>query len=109
MKKALRDDPTVYQYDELYDEMEEKREDSKAKQKGEKKPKYIENLIKTAERRKREFEERTEREVQKEREAEGDEFKDKEAFVTGAYRQKMEELEKAKDAERHQDEIDGNS
>jgi len=109
MKKALKDDPTVYQYDELYDDMEKKREDTKEKQKGEKKPKYIGTLLKTAERRQREFEERQERDVQKEREAEGDMFKDKEAFVTGAYRKKMEELEKAKEDERRKDEIDGNN
>ena len=108
MKKALKDDATVYQYDEVYDERDKKREDTKEQQKGERKRKYIGTLLKTAERRQREFDERQEREVQKEREAEGDMFKDKEAFVTGAYRKKMEELEKAKEDERRKDAIDGN-
>merc|ERR1712241_468911 len=41
-----------------------------------------------------EEERRKERKVQKEREAEGDEFADKEKFVTSAYRKKMEEMQK---------------
>ncbi len=40
--------------------------------------------------------------VQKEREAEGDEFADKESFVTAAYRKKMEELQKLEEEERKQ-------
>ena len=48
-------------------------------------PKYINNLLKFAEARKKEDERRIERQVQKEREAEGDEFADKDAFVTSAY------------------------
>lgn len=49
------------------------------------KPKYISNLLKFAEVRKKEEERRIERQVQKEREAEGNEFADKDAFVTSAY------------------------
>ena len=48
-------------------------------------PKYIGNLLKHAEVRKKEEERRVERQVQKERESEGKEFADKEAFVTSAY------------------------
>ena len=38
--------------------------------------------------------------IQREREAEGDEFKDKEAFVTQAYKEQMEELRRAEEEER---------
>lgn len=87
MKKALEENPTIYQYDEVYEEMERvKEEEKKLTKKVDKKPKYINNLLKAAERRKREHEHRMERMIQKEREAEGEEFKDKESFITSAYR-----------------------
>ncbi|XP_065363381.1 nuclear speckle splicing regulatory protein 1 [Calliphora vicina] len=92
-EKALAEDPTIFQYDELYDEMENKREEEKqVKSKEPKKARYITKLMETAERRKLENELRVERQVQKEREAEGEEFKDKEQFVTSAYRKKLEEM-----------------
>uniref|UniRef100_T1INQ1 Nuclear speckle splicing regulatory protein 1 N-terminal domain-containing protein n=1 Tax=Strigamia maritima TaxID=126957 RepID=T1INQ1_STRMM len=93
--KVLADDPTAYEYDEVYDEMEKKKIADKTIQKPkDKKPKYIHSLMETANARQKEFENRIERKVQQEREAEGDEFADKEAFVTTAYRQKMEERAK---------------
>lgn len=67
------------------------------------KPKYIQELLRTAEVRKIETERRQERKVQKEREAEGDMFQDKEAFVTPAYRAKLEELKKLEEEERLRD------
>ena len=38
--------------------------------------------------------------MQKEREAEGDEFADKESFVTSSYRKKMEEMQKQEEEEK---------
>lgn len=70
------------------------------------KPKYIENLLKQAEIRTKENERRIERQVQKEREAEGDEFADKEKFVTSAYRKKMEEMQKLDAEDKRQDAIE---
>lgn len=57
-------------------------------------PRYIQNLLVQAEKRKVEYERRNERLIQKEREAEGDQFKGKEAFVTASYKAKLEELRK---------------
>lgn len=57
-------------------------------------PRYIEKLLVQAEKRKIEYERRNERLIQKEREAEGNEFQDKEAFVTSSYKKKLEELKK---------------
>lgn len=57
-------------------------------------PRYIQNLLVQAEKRKIEYERRNERLIQKEREAEGDEFRDKEAFVTSSYKKKLEEMKK---------------
>lgn len=56
--------------------------------------------MRAVEDRKKEQERRDERKIQKEREAEGEEFADKDAYVTSAYKQKLleqkEELEKEK-------------
>lgn len=62
-EKAIEEDPTVYQYDEIYDSMASKKEEEKSKNKEEKKPRYIENLLKTASKRKVENERRIERQV----------------------------------------------
>jgi len=45
--------------------------------------------------------------VQKEREAEKGLFDDKEAFVTDAYRRKMEEIRQEEERERRQEELEG--
>lgn len=62
-EKAIEEDPTVYQYDEIYDSMASKKEEEKSKGKEEKKPRYIENLLKAASKRKVENERRIERQV----------------------------------------------
>ncbi|KAK0179796.1 hypothetical protein PV327_005514 [Microctonus hyperodae] len=107
MQRALDEDPTIYQYDEIYDEMEKKEEQSKVEKKKEmKKPKYIHHLLKAADRRKREQEHRIERMVQKEREAEGEMFADKESFVTSAYKAKLEEFKKMEEEEERMDRLE---
>lgn len=103
-EKALAEDPTIFQYDELFDEMETKREEEKQiRSKEPKKARYITKLMEAADRRKLENELRVERQVQKEREAEGEEFKDKEAFVTSAYRKKLEEMRKLEEQNKRDD------
>lgn len=99
IQKALNEDPTIYQYDEVYDDMERTKSQSEVTTQKEKKPKYIQNLLKTAERRKKEQEHRIGRMLQKEREAEGDMYADKESFVTSAYRAKIEEFKKMEEEE----------
>merc|ERR1711990_1208655 len=80
----------------------EKQEKIEEKQK-DRKPKYMMQLLKTAEKRQQLHERRIERKVQKERDAEGDEFADKEKFVTAAYKQKMIEIEEQEKEEKLQD------
>ncbi|XP_073829489.1 uncharacterized protein [Musca autumnalis] len=102
--QALAEDPTIFQYDELYEDMESKREEEKKVKSNEpKKARYITKLLETAERRKLENELRVERQVQKEREAEGEQFKDKEAFVTSSYRKKLEEMRKLEEQNKRDD------
>lgn len=103
-QKAIQEDPTVYQYDEIYDKIETKKQESKLARKDvDKKPKYISKLLQSANRRKRENELRIERQVQKDRVAEGDEFKDKEEFVTSAYKKKLEELRELEEQEKREE------
>ena len=107
MQRAMEEDPTVFQYDEVYDKMEADKVEQMSKKKDkDRKPRYIANLLKQAEVRTKENERRIERQVQKEREAEGDEFADKEKFVTSAYRKKMEEMEQLEEEERKKDAIE---
>lgn len=100
--KALEEDPTIFQYDELYDDIErKKKEEQTASRKVQSQgPKYIKKLLETAEKRKREYERRIERQVQKERDEEGEQFKDKEAFVTSSYKKKLEEIRLAEEEEK---------
>lgn len=99
MQKALNEDPTIYQYDEVYDTMEQAKSKVEISKHKDKKPKYIENLLKTTERRKKEQEYRIGRMIQKEREAEGDMYADKESFVTSTYKAKLEEFKKMEEEE----------
>nr|XP_003703396.1 PREDICTED: nuclear speckle splicing regulatory protein 1 [Megachile rotundata] len=106
IQKALKEDPTIFQYDEVYEDMERGKDQSKAVKEEKKKPRYIQNLLKAAERRKKEQEYRIERMVQKEREAEGAMFADKESFVTSAYRAKLEEFKKMEEEENKMDRLE---
>ncbi|XP_066603580.1 nuclear speckle splicing regulatory protein 1 isoform X2 [Prorops nasuta] len=99
MQKALNEDPTIYQYDEVYDDMERTKAQAKVNKVEVKKPNYIQHLLKAAKRRKKEQEHRIERMVQKEREAEGNMYADKESFVTSAYKAKLEEFKKMEEEE----------
>lgn len=104
-KKALEEDPTIFQYDEIHSQIHvdtEKKKEEKKKQE----PKYIKKLLQNAEKRKRENELRIERMVQKEREAEGDMFKDKEKFVTASYRKKLEENKKLEEEEKESERLE---
>ncbi|XP_028839917.1 nuclear speckle splicing regulatory protein 1 [Denticeps clupeoides] len=108
MQKALDQDSSVYEYDAVYDDIQKQRlESSKKALTGiDKKPKYINQLLKAVEERKKEQERRDERKIQKEREAEGDQFADKEAYVTSAYRQKLKEREEELEREKRQAQIE---
>lgn len=70
-------------------------------------PKYIHQLMKAVEDRKKEQERREERKIQKEREAEGEQFADKEAYVTSAYRQKLKEQEEEREREKREAQMEG--
>lgn len=108
IEKALMEDPSVFEYDNVYDEMEKERVkiDPSLKKNESKEPKYIAGIMKAAAKRQMEFEKLQERKIHKERQEEGDLWKDKEVFVTSAYRKKMEERAKIEEEEKNQDKIE---
>ncbi|XP_029417289.1 nuclear speckle splicing regulatory protein 1 isoform X2 [Nannospalax galili] len=103
IQKALAEDSTVYEYDSIYDEMQKKKEESNPTLllgTKDRKPKYIHNLLKAVEIRKKEQEKRMEKKIQREREMEKGEFDDKEAFVTSAYKKKLQERAEEEEREK---------
>ncbi|ESO00557.1 hypothetical protein HELRODRAFT_175519 [Helobdella robusta] len=102
IEKALHEDPNCFEYDKIYDEECTKKTQQKEEVKKDVKPKYIGQLMKAAEQRKREYERRVERTVQKEREAEQGMYQDKEAFVTTAYKEKMQRIKEEEEMEKKQ-------
>lgn len=70
-------------------------------------PRYIHQLMKAMEDRKKEQERREERKIQKEREAEGEQFADKEAYVTSAYKKKLQEQKEEEEREKRQAALEG--
>ncbi|XP_035480729.1 nuclear speckle splicing regulatory protein 1 isoform X1 [Scophthalmus maximus] len=108
MQKALEEDSTVYDYDGVYDDIQKQRIESNKKILGgaDKKPKYIQHLMKAVEDRKKEQERREERKIQKEREAEGEKFSDKDAYVTSAYKLKLQEQKEELEREKREAQIE---
>lgn len=98
-KTAQDIDPSIYDYDAIYDSLHAKPASSTAKADTEKKPKYMGDLLAAAEVRKRDQLRAKEKMLAKERELEGDEFADKEKFVTGAYKRQQEEMRRLEEEE----------
>lgn len=97
-KEASSVDSTMYDYDAVYDSLHAPKKQASDNTK-EAAPRYMTNLLKSAEVRKRDQLRAKERQLQKEREAEGDEFADKEKFVTGAYKAQQEEIRRLEEEE----------
>ncbi|KAG1348263.1 nuclear speckle splicing regulatory protein 1 [Cocos nucifera] len=93
-KKALEEDPSVFDYDGVYDEMKEKVARPKIQDRTERKSKYIEVLMQKAKQREVEHEIIYERKLLKERSKDDHLFADKEKFVTSAYKKKLAEQAK---------------
>src|SRR6201996_1145814 len=69
-------------------------------------PKYIGGLLSSAATRRLDHLRAEEKMIQREREAEGDEFSDKDAFVTQAYRDQMAEVRRAEEEEKRREGMD---
>ncbi|KAM3564035.1 hypothetical protein MY1884_000933 [Beauveria asiatica] len=99
---AAEVDASVYEYDNVYESFKPKKQVTK--EDVEKKPKYMKNLIQAADVRKRDLLIAEEKKIAREREAEGDEFADKEKFVTAAYKKQQEENRRIEEEEKKREE-----
>ncbi|KAG5748029.1 hypothetical protein H9Q69_006509 [Fusarium xylarioides] len=99
---ATEVDASVYEYDSVYDSLKPKKQITKEDQ--EKQPKYMKNILQAADVRKRDALIAEEKKIAREREAEGEEFADKEKFVTEAYRKQQEENKRLEEEERRREE-----
>ena len=95
-------DANIYEYDAVYDSLKPQKKVTIEDQ--EKKPKYMTNLLAAAAVRKRDSTIAEEKKLAREREAEGDEFADKEKFVTSAYKKQQEENRRLEEEERLKEE-----
>lgn len=112
-ENALQEDPTAFDYDSVYDQINEQRKSEQDKKKEEaqkRQPRYIQAILDKTKERKREQDVIYDRKLQREKEAEGNLFGEKEKFVTAAYKKKLieqkkwlEEEAKREEEERAQD------
>jgi len=96
-------DASTFDYDGVYDKMkqvERVRQQAKKEQDRERKPKYMHQFFEAAEARERDRLRAEAKMIQRERAAEGDAFRDTEAFVTSAYQAQQEAWQRAEEEER---------
>ena len=94
LRQAQDIDPSILDYDAFHDAKStvlEKKRQAEDADKLARKPKYMQPLLDAAAQRKQTSQIALEKKLQREREAEGDEFADKERFVTDAYKTQQEE------------------
>ncbi|KAK3296017.1 uncharacterized protein B0H64DRAFT_417585 [Chaetomium fimeti] len=108
---AAAADPSIYDYDLAYDSFKAAKAsattDPDPTATGEpKKPRYFSALLSAADVRERDRQVAEERRLQRERAAEGDEFADKEKFVTEAYRRQQEENARLRAEEERREEAE---
>ncbi|KAG0046457.1 hypothetical protein BGZ83_008364 [Gryganskiella cystojenkinii] len=106
--EALAQDATAFSYDEVYDQLKAKdrmAELARKKDSEERKPKYVHALLQAAETRKRDRQIAEEKKIEREREQEGEEFKDKEKFITPAYKAQKEAMRLAEEEDRKREEL----
>ncbi|KAJ1032949.1 hypothetical protein NDA16_000228 [Ustilago loliicola] len=99
-QEAEQLDASIFDYDGVYDtikDAERKVKQARQTEDATKKPKYVDGILESAEQRKRDRLRAEARMIQKQRQAEGDEFADKESFVTNAYKEQQAELAKAEE------------
>ncbi|KAG6144283.1 hypothetical protein E4U12_006407 [Claviceps purpurea] len=96
-------DSNVYEYDSVYDSLKPKKKEAAREDAG-RKPKYMKSLLQAAEVRKRDALIAEEKKIARDREAEGEEFADKEKFVTEAYKKQQEENKRLEEEEKRREE-----
>ncbi|ROW04618.1 hypothetical protein VPNG_07473 [Cytospora leucostoma] len=99
-------DPSIYDYDAAYDVIkaaQQQREAEAKKESSQRKARYMTDVTRAAEQRERDRSVAEMKKIQREREAEGDEFADKEKFVTEAYKRKQVEDKEAEEEEKRRE------
>lgn len=97
-------DPSIYDYDAVYDTLKPTKEQVAAPEDVEKRPKYMKSLMESAATRRRDALIAEEKKIAREREQEGEEYADKEKFVTEAYKKQQEENRRIEEEERRREE-----
>ncbi|KAK4459638.1 nuclear speckle splicing regulatory protein 1 [Cladorrhinum samala] len=105
-KAAEKIDPTIYDYDGVYDSFKAAKAKPKSEDEKEKRPKYFDALQKAADQRERDRQIAEEKRLKRERDAEGDEFADKEKFVTETYKRQQEENLRLEEEEKRREEAE---
>ena len=101
--EAEQVDATIYDYDAAYEALHAQTAAKAAAEREDglqRRPKYMDALFQAAEQRKKDQLRAQDKLLQREREAEGEEFADKEKFVTGAYKSQQEEARKAEEEDK---------
>ena len=101
-------DPSIYDYDAAFDTIHandaRKKNNAAAAAAAERQPRYMEKALAAAEVRKRDQLRAKDKMLQREREAEGEDFADKAKYVTGAYKRQQEEVRRMEEEERRKEE-----
>ncbi|KAI6358323.1 hypothetical protein MCOR25_007365 [Pyricularia grisea] len=108
-ESAEQEDPSIYDYDAAYDSFKAApaaAAAAKAASAADRRPQYMSNLKKMAEVRERDRKIAEDKKMKREREAEGDEFADKDMFVTEAYKKQQEENRRLEEEERLREEAE---
>jgi coiled-coil domain-containing protein 55 len=106
IEEEMKVDQSVYQYDEIWDNMQAAKQmakESKEAASKDRQPKYIKNLLETAETRRLDHLRAEEKKIKMEREMEGDEFEGKEQFVTQAYKDQQAAVRAAEEEEKQRE------
>ncbi|UZJ54450.1 hypothetical protein CBS101457_003770 [Exobasidium rhododendri] len=108
-EEALAVDASVFDYDGVYESMKVGERELQAQREVEKKkrdPKYIAASLASSEQRKLDRVRAESKMIQRERDAEGEEFAGTESFVTDAYKKQMVEMQEAEGREKEKEEKD---
>ncbi|MBE3049324.1 nuclear speckle splicing regulatory protein 1 family protein, partial [Candidatus Bathyarchaeota archaeon] len=102
-------DKSIYEYDSVYESIKPKKKGAAEEEAagGEKKSRYMGGLMAASAVRKRDQQIAEEKKIAKDREAEGEEFADKEKFVTAGYRRQQEENKLAAEEEKKREAEEG--
>ncbi len=105
-KQALAQDPTAFDYDEVYDDFSARggKKEKQREEKMQRQSKYIADLKSKATEREKEQEMVLERKMVRDAKKEEHLYGEKEKFITSSYRKKMEEEKEWKEREKRQEE-----